>query len=232
MKRVCFLKFEGILENKDGYVVDKKNVKIFLSALKSYCEKNNIKLVLVSGFYKDVAKKKFNSSVVKEFFSNKNFFCVDDEYISNKADADEKIYLEKLEKDKEFNDSYFLQVIIQKFLKENNFESKDAILFCEDIWVDAYYTTRFSKIDFALFENNLRDRGKKTDRISGLAYFNLDFNSVKILIENFSKTDLSLLDKFVFTKMQETLLKDVDFSNVVKKIQKQKNDDLNKGELL
>lgn len=79
MKRVCFLKFEGILENKDGYVVDKKNVKIFLSALKSYCEKNNIKLVLVSGFYKDVAKKKFNSSVVKEFFSNKNFFCVDDE---------------------------------------------------------------------------------------------------------------------------------------------------------
>lgn len=123
-------------------------------------------------------------------------------------------------------------MIIQKFLKENNFESKDAILFCEDIWVDAYYTTRFSKIDFALFENNLRDRGKKTDRISGLAYFNLDFNSVKILIENFSKTDLSLLDKFVFTKMQETLLKDVDFSNVVKKIQKQKNDDLNKGELL
>lgn len=229
MKRVCFIEFEGILLSNADYLVNLAKSKMFLTNLKNYCDKNNIKLVLVSGFHKEIAQKKFNSSFVKSFIKKEDFFYVNDAYISDKEDADKKSYLENLKKDKEFSDSYFKQVMIQKFLKENDFESDDAILLCSDIWVDAYYTTRFSKIDFALFEDNLRDRGKKTNRISGLAYFNLDFDSVKILIENYPKTDLSLLDKFIFTKMQEALLKDVDFSGVVKKIKEQNKNELNKG---
>lgn len=221
MKRVCFIVFEGILENSNKYLVDVDLATNFLKELKDYCEKNKIKLVLVSGFYKKTAQEKFENSFVKKFFNKKDFFYVDDDYINEKSDADKKVHLENLIKNDEFNDSYFKQVIIQKFLKENNFEASEAILLCNDIWVDAYYTTRFSKIDFALFENNLRDRGKMTNFILGLAYFNLNFDSVKILFENFPKTDLSLLNKFVFEKMQEVLLKDVDFSGVVKKVQKQ-----------
>ncbi|MDD3159528.1 MAG: hypothetical protein PHQ98_01000 [Candidatus ainarchaeum sp.] len=217
MKKVCFIEMEGILTNYKDYTVDNNTANKFIADFKSFSKENNIKLYLLSGHHEKIAKEKFNNSFLKDFFSEDEFIFVDDNYIQNKHETDKMIHESNLEKDIEFSDSYFKQIIIQKILKELNLENSDALLFCKDVWVDAYYTTRFSKIDFALFETNLLDRGKKTDLISGLVYYNFDFNKVKELIENFPKLYTAQLEKKVNDEIKNVLLKDTDFSGLNKK---------------
>lgn len=228
MKKVCFIEFEGILNSFEGYKVNSAKAKKFISDLHKYCEENRIELILVSGYHKSIALKKFKTSFVHAYFKEHQFFYVDEKYLVNKGEEDEKLHKKNLEKDKEFNDSYFKQVLIQQFMHDNKIGVTEALLLCNDIWVDAYYTTRFSKVDFAIFEENVRERGNKIDRINGLAYFNLDVESVKILLKNFPQVDTTALDKYVFKKMQETLLKDVDFSQVAKKAAEKKIKEMQK----
>jgi hypothetical protein len=218
MKRVCFIEFEGLLENEGEYIVDSVVAKEFLTELNEFSKKNKTELFLISGLHENVVTKKFKDSFVSEFFDKNHFFFVDKKYISSKQDVDKKIHEENLEKDENFNDSYFKQTIINKILSKENLSKSDCLLLCNDVWVDGYYTTRFSGIDFAIFENNVMDRGKKVDLISGLAYFSFDFDSVKILLKNFPQIDVAGLEKYVFEKMKELLLKDVDFSKLSKKI--------------
>ncbi|MDD3083874.1 MAG: hypothetical protein PHP82_02520, partial [Candidatus ainarchaeum sp.] len=139
-------------------------------------------------------------------------------YISSKNENDEKLHRNNLEKDSSFNDSFFKQTIISKILIEKNLQKEDAILFCNDVWVDGYYTMRFSKIDFAIFENNIVDRGKKIEKILGLIYFNFNFSSVKKLLEDFPVVDYSFLEKYVFEVMKGVLMKDVDLNKLKEKI--------------
>ncbi len=208
---------EGIVAPLGKYVPDKERTNKFLSELKAFCSKNSIKLYLISGYHKDVAQQKLSDSFLRNFFDKEYFLFVNHDYINSKSETDKKLHLDNLEKNPEFNDSYFKQVAIQNVLKENSLEPSDALLLSDDLWVDGYYTTRFSKIDFAIFEENIADRGNPVERISGLAYFKLDFSSVKILLENFPKVDYTALNKYVFEKMKEVLMKDVDFSGLIKK---------------
>jgi len=226
MKRVCFIEFEGILDSNGNYKLNTQKARTFLKELTNFCNINKIELILISGFHHKVAEAKFNRSFLKSFFKKDKFFYVDDNYLNSKAEVDKALHVENLKKDKEFTDSYFKQVLIQQFLFDNKIKPEEVLLLCNDVWVDGYYTTRFSKVDFAVFEDNLLDRRNLIDRISGLAYFNLNFSSVKILLENFPNVDFGPLNKFVFKKIQEALLKDVDFSSVVKKVsEKQKGDE-------
>ncbi len=217
MKKLCFVEMEGILISDKSYSANEKKVKSFLKELNKFCDSKKIRLILLSGFHKDVAEKKFSESFLPKYFKQKNFFFVNEEYISSKQDTDEKIHRDSLKKDPEYNDGYFKQTIIQKICKDEKVTEKDALLLCDDIWIDGYYTTRFSKIDFALFEENLCDRGKTCDRISGLAYFSLKFISVKNLLLDFPTVDFSVLDRYVFNKMKDVLLGNTDFSAIIKK---------------
>jgi hypothetical protein len=220
MKKVCFIEFEGLLENEKEYVVDQNKARDFLSKLNDFSKKNNIELFLISGLHENVVKDRFKKSFASKIFDKEHFFFVDEKYINSKHDVDKKIHAENLEKDVNFSDSYFKQVKINEILLINKLNKEDVLLLCNDIWVDGYYTTRFSGIDFALFENNFLDRGNKVERISGLAYFSLEFDSVKILLENFPNVDFRSLEKYVFEKMKEVLLKDVDFSKLAKKVER------------
>jgi hypothetical protein len=223
MKRVCFLKFEGVLENYKNYLVDLKKAKAFTKELSEFCKKNKIDLYLISGLHEKVAKKSFEKSFVKDYFNKKKFLFVTEDYISSKAETDEKLHRDNLEKDEFFVDSFFKQSIISKMIKEKELEKDSFILLCNDVWVDGYYTMRFSQIDFAIFENNVCDRDKKIEKISGLAYFNFDFDSVKKLLEDFPVVDYFHLDKYVFEVMKEVIMKDVDFSALANKASKRRN---------
>ena len=222
MKRVCFIEMEGILLARGQYSPDKQFVSTFLKKLSDFVEKNDIDLYLLSGYHETIAHKEFEAAKLKKYFDKDHFLYVDEEYISSKAEVDEKIHRDTLEKDPEFVDSYFKQIAINNIIKKDSVSKEDVLLLCNDIWVDAYYTTRFSQVDFALFEDNLLERGEKTDMLSGLAYFSLKFDSVKLLLEKFPVVDFASLDKFVFNTMKKVLMKDVDLSGVVKKIAKQK----------
>ena len=218
MKKICFIEFEGLLENELEYVVDLANAKEFLTKLKDFSKNNNIELFLTSGLHENVVLDKFKKSFASEIFDKEHFFYVDEKYINSKHEIDKKIHIENLEKDVNFSDSYFKQIKINETLLINKLNKDDVLLLCNDVWVDGYYTMRFSGVDFALFENNLLDRKNKVDRISGLAYFSFDFDSVKILLQNFPKIDFRSLEKYVFEKMKDVLLKDTDFSKLSKKI--------------
>jgi hypothetical protein len=222
MMRVCLIEMEGVLLAHDGYSPDKKRVESFLKKLSNYTKKEKIKLYLLSGYHEKVAKKKFDESNLKKYFNKEYFFYVDEEYISKKADVDKKIHIDALQTDPMFVDSYFKQVAMQKIVDEQSIPKEEILLLCNDIWVDAYYTTRFTKVNFALFEENILERGNKTERVSGLAYFSFEFNSVKQLIEDFPKVDLGPLGKFIFNIMQKVIMSNVDLSGVVKKISKNK----------
>jgi len=218
MKRVCFIEMEGVLKSHNNYSADEKKVSEFIKRLSAFCKTKKIELYLLSGYHEVVAKKEFKESEIGKYFDKKHFLFVTEKYISDKAEVDEKIHRDSLDKDPGFVDSYFKQVAINKVISKNSLERNEILLLCNDLWVDAYYTTRFSKVDFALFEGNIQERGVPTDRISGLAYFSLDFNSVKNLLTNFPEVDLKLLDKFVFETMKKVIMSDVDLSGVVKKI--------------
>jgi hypothetical protein len=197
---------EGVLLPFGSYSPNKSKVKKFLKALTFFCKKNKIVLYLVSGHHSSVASKKLLKSKLDSFFQKENFFCVSDEYISKKTDADKKLHLDGLAKDPEFVDSYFKQVLIQEKLIEHNLLQKDVLLLSDDVWVDGYYTVKFSNVDFAIFEENVCDRGKKIPKVEGLAYFNLGFSSVEPLLKDFPRVDLSFLDRYVFNEMKKVLV--------------------------
>jgi len=55
-------------------------------------------------------------------------------------------------------------------------------------------------------QDNVCDRGKKIDPISGLAYFSLSIGSVKFLLSSFPVVDFSALDKYVYDEMKRVLV--------------------------
>jgi hypothetical protein len=208
MKKLCFIEMEGVLSSKDKYISDSKKVSSFLTELTKFCKSNKVELYLVSAYHEPVAKNKFLENKFDKFFDEGHFLCVSEEYISSKPEADKKLHKDNLEKDKGYLDNYHKQVVIMNLLKEKDLHPKDALLLSDDVWVDGYYTNRFSKIDFAIFEENVVDRGNLIERISGLAYFNLDFATVKLLIENFPPTSDVALEKYVFDVMKKVLVGD------------------------
>ena len=217
MKKAVFIEMEGLLTPFNDYVPDSEKVNDFVKQLSSYCKDKKIALYLISGYHGEFAKQKFEESVLEKYFSKSQFIYVHDEYINDKADADRELHKQKLEKDPGFNDSYFKQVEIKKFLEKESLAKDELLLLSDDVWVDGFYTMKFSGVDFAICEENITERGNPTERIPGLAYFSLDFESVKVLIEDFPEVDTSLLEKFVFKKMSEVLMQDVDFSELAKK---------------
>lgn len=208
MKRLCFIEMEGVLSSQAHYIADEKKVNSFLTDLNKFCKSNKIELYLVSGHHEPVAESKFKENKFDKFFDKKHFLFVSEDYISKKADADKELHKTNLEKDKHFLDNYHKQVAILDLLKEKDLHPKDALLLSDDVWVDGYYTNRFSKIDFAIFEGNVVDRGKPVERINGLAYFSLDFSTVKTLLEEFPSTSDVALQRYVFEVMKKVLVGD------------------------
>jgi len=224
MKKLCFIELEGVLTNYKEYVANDAKVKEFVESLYNFCKENKIEVFLVSGHHETIAKQKMLEKKFHEFFDEKHFVFVNNIYIENKSEEDKKLHKEGLAKNPDFNDSFFKQVLIQRVLKEMDLNERDALLLCNDVWVDGYYTSRFSKIDFALFEENLTDRGNKIEWLSGLAYFNFDFDSVKQLLMNFPSINLVSLDKYVFEVMNKVLVGDNVKNSIRQTIFKKKMD--------
>jgi hypothetical protein len=217
MKTICFIEMEGILLDDNEYKADIEKTKDFSEKLINYFKENNIEFYLLSGHHEKIAKEKFENSYLKDLIPIERFIFVDDNYIQKKEEQDKQMHLENLEKDENYKDSYFKQVFIQEQLLKKNIDKKNAVLLCKDIWVDGYYTSRFSKIDFALFKNNLLNKGVKTQLVSGLIYYDLDIFQVKELIENFPVIQTYQLEKIVNEEIRKKLLENTDFSGLIKK---------------
>jgi hypothetical protein len=206
MKKVVFVEMEGVLLPFAHYKPSEERAEKFASKLSEYCAENKIKLLLVSGYSYNVAERKFSQSFLKKYFNKENLICVDNKYLESKTPEDLEIYNSRIKQDEEAVDAYHKQHAILEFMKENNLVPSDIILFAEDVWLDGYYSTRFSKVDFAILEENVSEKGIPADRIQGLAYFSLDFPTARDLIKVFPKIDTSLLEKRVFDEIKKSLL--------------------------
>lgn len=205
-----------------AYSPDSVAVGSFLEKLKNYCAEHAVELFLVSGYSEVVADRVAVENSMEKYFDKDHFLRVNDAYVSSKSEMDRQMYDLALSKDPDFVDGYFKQVVIQQVLAEKGLKKTDALLLCNDIWVDGYYTRRFSGIDFALYEGNLCDRGKPTGPVIGLAYFNLEINSVVPLIENFPQVNFGALEKYIFDSMQKALIGDEGVESLRKSMEKKK----------
>ena len=214
MLRVCFIEMEGVLLENNS---TPQKSEEFVKQLTFFCKEKEIKLILLSGIHEKAAVEKFNSSFLKKYFSDEDFFYVDENYINSKSELDKKLYLKKLHEDSSFEDSFSKQVFMTDLLSKNSFSPKEALLLCNDVWVDAYYTTRFSKVNFALFMDNLKNRNNPADLISGLIYFTLNFSEVISILESFPLVDTTALEKLVFEEIKKSLIPPEAMSSIINK---------------
>ena len=110
---------EGILLYNKEYSPNAKRVSDFISKLSKFCKKEKVDLYLLSGFHEKVSKREFKKSGFGKYFDKEHFLFVDEKYISEKADVDEKIHRDALENDPGFVDSYFKQIAILNMIIKN-----------------------------------------------------------------------------------------------------------------
>lgn len=161
----------------------------------------------ISGYSTDEAVKRIEQFGLKEFFPEGRLFTVNKAYLESKEEVDKTLYEQNIQKNPEFKDEYFKQVMIEEIAKKFNYEKEEMILIAHDIWTEGYYTKRYSRIDFAIIKSAQASNGeKKPEEIKKLVYINRAWGDVEKLIRaDFPKPEYAFLEAFVLSKMKEKL---------------------------
>ena len=224
-KKAIFLGLGDVLIPGDAdKKVDEKKVKEILEKLQDLEKKNSITLFLITGLHEEVAVKKIKKSGIAKYFKKENIYYVTKDYIQQKHEIDRQRHLAQLDKDPEFNDRYFKQYIIKKIIDRGKIPKEEMLLIGHDIWTDAFYTMRFSGIDFALLKEGLSERGKKSSKIiKGLIYARRDWkNFHKLLLGRFKKPDYQFLENYIYSELKQQLFGDLEGKIIKAKIDKGK----------
>ncbi len=224
-KKIIFLGLENILTAGEVCKkVDRKAVEEILNNLQELEKEGLIKLILITGLQKEKALEKISKSDLGRFFKKENIYCVTREHINSKAEIDRKRHLFQLDKDPWFNDRFFKQHVIKKFI-EKGLPKEEMLLIGHDIWTDAFYTARFSGIDFALVKEALSERGNKSKKIiKGLLYIKRDWKDLrKLLFGKFKRPDCRLLESYIYSELKQQLFGDLEGKIIQAKIRKKQS---------
>lgn len=197
---------------------DVKTILTELSSLEKKFGEKGFRLILLSGLPEKVARQKVQENQLENYFKPDHLFFVSEAYVNAKAEVDKVLYQQHLEKDPQFKDEYFKQVMIEKMVNDFNLDKKDLVLIGNDVWTEGYYTDRFSKIDFAIIESASASLGvKKVDKIPSICYIQRTWEDIqKILLEPFPVHDPAPLEKFVFKVMSEKLTEGTQIGGLTK----------------
>ncbi len=221
-KKELFFAIECFTEKNDFSLLEKeKNALEFLTQL---AKKNLINLYLISGAEKSKAIEYFKKSQLQNYFEEQNYFFVTNEYIDSKNEFDRQRHLESLNTNANYFDYYFKQVVLLEFLNNKQYKDEEMVLLGKDLLFDAFYTTRFSKIDFVLMKENLSMRGEKIQKeINGLNYFELSPESMsKVISWDFPAQNFTQLEKIVFDDISKSIIGNNLKQNIIKQMQNQK----------
>lgn len=208
-KRHIFFALENVFMPPGSAMPSKKMLSL-LEFLHGLSEKGMIHLYLVSGLHGDKARKKLEQLGLSKYFSDAKFFFVTHEYIHAKAEVDRDRHLESLKNDPDFLDHYLKQAVILEMVGSGKISKEESVLVGNDLMFDAFYTSRFSGIDFVLVKDSLSLRGEPVkDEISGLNYISMEKGDFKkILYWEFAKNDIAALEKRIFDEIGKALIGD------------------------
>ncbi|VVB99528.1 Uncharacterised protein [uncultured archaeon] len=177
-----------------------------------------VELFLVAGQKEEQAMAKIGELGISGFFRGENTIFLTPEYINSKLEFDRNRLLESM-KSPGFVDEYYKQEAIKGLIASGRVSAESCILLGRDLMFDAFYTSRFSKIDFALVSEILSEKGSPTElRLRGLKYISFTEEELKKLVSGkLPETDTSALQGHISSSIARVLLKDVDFSGIVKK---------------
>ncbi|MDO8537303.1 MAG: hypothetical protein Q7S21_00300 [archaeon] len=219
-KKAIFFGFEDVLvPGKVDKNIDLNEVKKILSNLQTLQNKFNLHVVVISGYSQKIGEKKLKEFSLEKFFNPDFVFFVSKNYLSSMQEIDRKRYEVAIKKDPNYKDEYFKQYVIQKFSKDHNISKKQMIYIGHDVWVEGFYTRRFSQIDFALIKSAYSQRGEKAQEpIKHLFYIQRKWKDIqKLLTLDELKAEYSQLDNYVTTVMKEKLFEGTKLEGLVNK---------------
>ncbi len=216
-KKIFFFSLEGVLmPGNTGQRISLRKAASLLSFMASLEKQGLIQIFLVVGLQEEKAREKISASGTAKFFSPERIFFVTKEYIDSKGEIDRARHVASLESDPWFADEFFKQHILMQLIASGKILREETVLVGHDLWFDAFYTSRFSGVDFALIKESLSERNSPvSEKIQWLNCVRLsrkDFE--KIILGKSGQNNVKLLEARVFEAMGKELLKGVDLSGI------------------
>ncbi len=169
----------------------------------------NFHVFVVSGAKTGEAKNIIAENGLNPYFNGANIFGVTQEYVDSKEPIDKERYEIELQKNPRFRDEFFKQYAIDREIVEKRGIPRESILLiCHDLLTDAFYTLRFSQVDFALVKDALSYRHLPIKEvIKGLAYLNMSWKDFrKLLLGKSRKGDTKFLESYVYSRLQKDVI--------------------------
>ncbi|PIN85609.1 MAG: hypothetical protein COV47_01305 [Candidatus Diapherotrites archaeon CG11_big_fil_rev_8_21_14_0_20_37_9] len=220
VKKHLFLSLSNVLVPGLGLKeVSKEKAHALLKFLSGIEKSGFISIYLVSGMPRENAEKAITDSGIGKFFKKENIFLLSKDYLDSKDELDRARHEKNVKDDPDFVDEYFKQHVFMDFISLGKCIPEEMAFVGNDIWFDAFYTTRFSKIDFFIVKEALCERNRLMPAdIKGLNYVSLseaDFR--KIIVGKFPSPDLQPLENYVFNKLKLELFQGTQIENMVNK---------------
>jgi hypothetical protein len=233
MLNECQLKKKAIFFGLDNVLipgcinskVDAKEVEKIIGNLLEL-EKNckNFFWGIVSGYAKEKGLEKIKEFGLEKFYSEKNFFFVEQAYIEGKADFDREVHLKGLEKDPCFQDEFFKKILVEEQIAKRGISKEETIFVGHDAMFDAYYLWKFAQIDCALLKEAFSQKKIKCGKkIKSLIYAKRNWADMqKLLLGKFPKPDYSFLETTIIFMLKQELLDLPEIKRIVIEKKKQK----------
>ena len=194
-KTIIFFGLEDVLvKGKLDESFKEKQVKQMLAKAKELEDKDDLKIILFSGSSKEIAMQKIKENKLTDYFKKENIRLIDNFYLKQKSDLDRKLYEKNIMENSTFKDEYFKQWTVQQEAEKTDL--KKFLLVGHDILFDAYYTLKFSQIDFVLIKSALSDTHLKSNNLfEGLPYIKRTWADLSKALEG--KVKLQNADAFI-----------------------------------
>jgi hypothetical protein len=189
--------------------VDAAKTKTVLTNLSKLAAKVPIfRFFVVSSYQQEITLRKLDDAGIRKFFPDNRIRFVNAEYLDSKEQLDREIYEKALSEDALFRDEYFKQKEVERIRAEFDVEMEKMVLVGHDLFFDAYYSQRFSKIDFVLLKETLSNQNVRHEKIvKGLNYVHMDWKDIRdVLLGKFPPADYMQLRNYIHFYLQQRLV--------------------------
>jgi hypothetical protein len=225
VKTTLFLGVEDVLvPGKIDSKIDNKAVKEILKNLLLLEKKvPGFHFFVLTGYNQKIGTELLEKNGLFTFLLPGHCFFVNEEYLSAKEPVDREIYEQEIKKDPLFKDEYFKQVMVNQLNEKFSIPKEKMVMIGHDLFFGAFYTNRFSGIDFALIRSALSMRGQKYGQpIRGLTYINRSWSDIrKLLTGQFPVPDYGPLKNAIQSLLGKELISSQTMQGIVEARRKQ-----------
>ncbi len=230
IRRIFFILDDVLVPGPVNPSLSGEKVNALLAFLFGLQERGIVQLYILAGNTREKAEEKISKAGLGKFFRPENIFFVTLDYINSKEEFDRARHLASLEKDPDFVDEFFKQKILTDLVTSGQIMREESVLVGHDLWLDAFYTSRFSGLNFVLVQESLSERHvpikEKIRWLNTIELSEPDFR--KIILGKMPQQGLKLLESRIFNRMKKELFSQTDFSGLAGKIIERRKSETNK----